>query len=297
MNSEQAKKLSLPEILSRMGYDPVSIRKGGNEYWYCSPFRTEKEASFHTSFLGGQWIWNDFGDSGGTVIDFVLRHEGFSKVSDALHFLDKMFYSKRFKYKTPAQNLFSSQEQPSTLELIKVIRISNKALLGYLVGERKIKLDVVFPYLSEIHYKNTENGKLYFAFGIQNRSDGFEIRNRYFKSSIGQKDFSFFKGTGGQNAALVFEGFLDFFSYLTHQNILRPEEDVIILNSASYRKPVLDFIKSRNYQSIFTYFDNDNTGTQLTSQFSDELTVMQVRSMNHIYADFKDYNDYLVHAF
>ena len=64
MNSEQAKKLSLPDILSRLGHQPTEIKNGGNEYWYRSPFRKEKEASFHTSFLGGKWIWNDFADSG-----------------------------------------------------------------------------------------------------------------------------------------------------------------------------------------------------------------------------------------
>ena len=88
MNSEQAKKLSLPDIMSRLGYEPTEITKGGAEYWYCSPFRKEKEPSFHTSYLGGKWIWNDFADSGGTVIDFVMRHEGYTKVSDALRFLE-----------------------------------------------------------------------------------------------------------------------------------------------------------------------------------------------------------------
>ena len=56
MNSEQAKKLSLPDIMSRLGYEPTEITKGGAEYWYCSPFRKEKEPSFHTSYLGGKWI-------------------------------------------------------------------------------------------------------------------------------------------------------------------------------------------------------------------------------------------------
>ena len=210
-----------------------------------------------------------------------------------------MLYSKKFEKTKGArsQNLFSSQKPNSTLELVEVVRLSNKALLGYLAGERKISLDVVFPYLSEIHYKNTESGKTYFAFGIQNKSDGFEIRNRYFKSSIGKKDFSFFKGAGDNTSVLVFEGFLDFLSYLTHQIITLPQEDVIILNSASYKNPVLDFIKAHGYQTAFTFFDNDKTGEQITDQFLSDLAATQVKPMNHLYAGFKDYNDFLTHRF
>jgi DNA primase len=105
MNSFEAKKLNLPEIMSRLGHEPISIKKGGNEYWYNSPFRAEKDASFHTSYLGGKWIWNDFGDSGGTVIDFILRHENMTMVSDALKFLDDMYgnVGDKLKYKVVLQ--------------------------------------------------------------------------------------------------------------------------------------------------------------------------------------------------
>ena len=58
MNSYQAKQLNLPDLMGRLGYEPTSIKKEGKEYWYLSPFRKEKDASVHTSFLGGKWIWN-----------------------------------------------------------------------------------------------------------------------------------------------------------------------------------------------------------------------------------------------
>ena len=67
MNSYQAKKLNLPEIMARLGYQPTKEAKGGIEYWYNSPFRAEKEASFHTTYKGGKWIWNDFGDTSSAV--------------------------------------------------------------------------------------------------------------------------------------------------------------------------------------------------------------------------------------
>ncbi len=54
----------MPELLNCFGHQPVNIIKQGREYWYISPFRYEKEPSFHTSYLGGKWIWNDFGRGG-----------------------------------------------------------------------------------------------------------------------------------------------------------------------------------------------------------------------------------------
>ena len=91
MNSHQAKQIDLPNLMSRLGYEPTAIKKGGNEYWYRSPFRSEKDASFHTSYLGGKWIWKDFGDIGGTVIDFVMRHERLNSVKEALSYLEGIY--------------------------------------------------------------------------------------------------------------------------------------------------------------------------------------------------------------
>ena len=96
MNAQQAKKIDLPDLLSRFGYEPIKITQGGRELWYPSPFRKEKTASFHTTFKGDKWIWNDFGDSGGNVIDFVMRHEGLL-FKEALAFLRNMYQGSLFE--------------------------------------------------------------------------------------------------------------------------------------------------------------------------------------------------------
>lgn len=63
----------------------------------------------------GKWIWNDFGDIGGTVIDFIMRHEGYSQVKDALSFLENMFPGHLFETASNTSqsgpNLFSFQQQ------------------------------------------------------------------------------------------------------------------------------------------------------------------------------------------
>ena len=52
-NSAWAKEnVAMPDLLSAFGHMPVRATKQGAEYWYISPFRYEKEPSFHTSYLG-----------------------------------------------------------------------------------------------------------------------------------------------------------------------------------------------------------------------------------------------------
>ena len=44
MKCEEGNKLDLVEYLFSLGFTPTKIR--GNNYWYTSPLRDEKEASF-----------------------------------------------------------------------------------------------------------------------------------------------------------------------------------------------------------------------------------------------------------
>ena len=73
MNADQAKRLNLKDLLARLGFAPDHEAKG--EFWYRSPFREEKEPSFHLKEDSGKWFWNDFGaGEGGNVIAFALKY-------------------------------------------------------------------------------------------------------------------------------------------------------------------------------------------------------------------------------
>jgi len=292
MNSYQAKKLSLPEIMARLGYEPVKTQKNGKEYWYASPFRAEKTPSFHTSFLGGQWIWNDFADRGGTVIDFVLRHENYNNVADALHFLENMFHSANFKPHTAKKFNFTSKStlNEKTLVLDEIKPLKHPALIGYLSKERAIDLTIGKSYLKEVHFHNTENKKKYFALGMENQSGGYEIRNPFFKSSLGSKDLSFIKGQGREEIS-VFEGYMDFLSFLTDSKKKNLKGDVLILNSISFTEKAMLFIHEQNYSKLYAFLDNDAKGMETLNSFR-ELPI-EVVALNHLYKGFKDYNQYL----
>jgi CHC2 zinc finger len=304
MNTQQAKQIDFPKFLSQHGFEPVKSLKSGHELWYISPFRNEKTPSFHTSFLGGKWIWNDFGDEGGTIIDFVMRYKNID-IQEALNYLETFSDKVVLIEKEQAEGGPQYFEPIFRIDAIQSISKTK----DFIEKQRGINIEVADKYFSEIVFTNTQTQKQYFGIGLKNVSEGYEIRNPFFKTSIGKKDFSFLKGqkTG---SVCIFEGFLDFPSLIVDLQTFRQSEDlaniflsneknslstdVIILNSASFKKPVLDFIKMQNYKFIHGFWDNDKTGLDLKTYFEEALGQHKVISWNHLYEPCKDYNEYLV---
>lgn len=296
MNTEQAKQLSLPDILRKLGHQPAKTTKEGREVWYASPFRTEKDPSFHTSFLGGKWIWKDFGDAGGTVIDFIMRYRN-TDVKGALSFLDDLYGVTPIHYstiKTAKSNPKTELTEEAIFQLDQVYSFGSRAksILFYITQERGINAEIAKKYLKEVHFKNLQTGKPYFAAGFLNVKNGYEIRNPYFKSTVGEKAISHLQN--GSKTVLVFEGFLDFLSYLTDKKQNDTPDDVIILNSISFHVQAAEAIQSKGYTTILTFFDNDRSGNELTNNYADTFKNARFSPQNHLYIAFKDYNEALI---
>lgn len=316
MNSKQAKQLSLPEIMSRLGYEPSRIVRQGREVWYNSPFRKEKDASFHTSYLGNQWIWNDFGDTGGTVVDFVLRHENYQNVKDALAFLDRMFpghsqsqpAGRGGEESNPQQQFFPTQQsyqfqgaKPSMealdrqLLFVQASTITNPLIFAYLEG-RGIPRELAVQYLMEVRYRNLKNGKEYFAFAMLNESGGYEIRvasDQYaFKSALIARDITLIEGRPNTDSVSVFEGMVDYLSLLVLLGVRKLSGDAIVLHSLSSFQRAAAFIQSKSYATINTFLDNDGAGEGGTARFREifgERVIVQSKG----FAPHHDLNDAL----
>ena len=65
----QANQIDLVEYLEKLGYKPQKIR--GNDYWYLSPLRDEKTASFKVNRSKNVWYDHAIGKGGG-VVDFGM---------------------------------------------------------------------------------------------------------------------------------------------------------------------------------------------------------------------------------
>ncbi|MFK7979284.1 MAG: toprim domain-containing protein [Saprospiraceae bacterium] len=317
MNSEQAKQLSIPDLMGMWGYEPVKILKNGNSLWYTSPFRKEKDPSFVTTYTGGKckWIWKDFGDSGGTIIDLVERYQSLG-ISASLAYLERMFgkqtsknnrvgdrQTSLFSFKQqsnlsakPTDQNFSSQELE--LKLLNVKPVTSPIIFSYLTKERCIDRKLIDKYLVEVSYDNLAMKKRFFAFGIKNDSEGYEIRSasdKYkFKSSLNAKDITTIKGTGAKPTKInIFEGMTDFLSLLTwFKRDILPSTSIIMNSTNANLDKTISALKMGNYNKINTFFDNDSTGIKtfeaIKAEFPDNTF-----SQSSLFASHTDFNDML----
>jgi hypothetical protein len=97
----------------------------------------------------------------------------------------------------------------------------------------------------------------YFAIGFPNDKGGFVLRSSCFKGCTSQAPTIL---KNGNPACYVFEGFMDFLSYLTLQGIDRLPQDVVVLNSVVNLRKAMPFIQG--HQVINLCLDNDEAGWQ-----------------------------------
>ena len=296
MDIKEAKKISILAVLSNLGYRPVRSYKGGEELLFFSPLRKEKEASFFVNIKKN--LWNDFGQRGGSVLDFVMIYHK-TDLKGALEMLQKFNLSDfKAKISTEIEKDYDlPDKRKETLKIAKKLSFGEKAksLVNYIVRERQISNEVAQKYLSEIHFTNETTGKNYFAAGFENSVGGYELRNPFFKGSIGGKAISFVQGAKLAQELIIYEGFINFLSRLTNDNLIVPERDSIILNSAVYGQDALDFIQENNYKTVFGFLDNDEKGEELNCFFQKNVKG-NYKDCRFLYEGFNDLNESLIYS-
>ncbi len=287
MTCAEANQIDLAEYLYSLGYQPEKIRN--NNYWYQSPLRDEKTPSFKVNRTLNACY--DFGlGQGGNLVDFgILYHH--CNVPALLKKLPEIFSFHPQQTLTVQQPLPNTQRPNEALEpAIKVIAarpLKNPSLCRYL-DDRKIPFEIAKKYCKEVDFEL--NGKQYFAIGFENKSAGFELRNRLFKGSSSPKDVTLINYPDCKNIT-VFEGFFSFLSYQTLQQKNDPLTNFLILNSLSF------FEKSRlimeEYRKINLYLDRDQAGLK-HSQNALKWDMKYI-DRSHLYKKHKDLNDYLLY--
>jgi hypothetical protein len=296
MNIEQAKTVPLTAILDKLGITPQ--RKTETDYWYLSPFRKEKTASFKVHLPKN--IWYDFGENiGGDVIAFVttyLAREGEAATcSDALRWIGNMCGD--IPRIAPVETHDDVQPEPK-LKLISAKDIKHPALEKYL-EDRGIRVDVAKHYLQEVRVKNKETGSSLFALGLLNEDNGYELRNSFFKGCVGKKSISVIRGKNPSGEGLhMFEGVMDFLSIVTDLPDGKLDHDAIVLNSLSCLGKASAYIHRFGYSSLWTWMDNDEAGQKAKANiqaFVENEAGLSHYPMNDSYKDFKDVNEWHVH--
>ena len=191
---------------------------------------------------------------------------------------------------------FSFGGQPlskPSFQQLEAVPLSSPALLSYL-RQRGINTELARRECCEVRYQTDD--KLYFAVGFPNRSGGYEIRNKFFKGCIAPKDITHIRQEQTKETCYLFEGFMDYLSFLTLRLERCPErpeldgQDYIVLNStASLSKAIRPL---GDYEHIHCFLDNDKAGMEAVQELREEYGT-RIRDASHIYGGYNDLNDYL----
>lgn len=281
------KRYPIVEYLERKGIKPV--RRTAAYALYCSPLREETHPSFKVDTEKNLWI--DYGEGrGGSIIDLCMRMEGCT-LSEAIRRLGQnasldAAYGLS-KEKSDIDTSPVTPWQPSgARKLIEVSDTLPSHLEAYLADKRYIDLNRARPFLKCICYE--VRGRLYQAIGFANLSGGYELRdNKTFKGTIAPKDITPIF-TDRAEPVCIFEGFMDFLSFLSMKEEIT--NHCLVMNSVSNVARTIRYLNDRHLTHIRTFLDNDEAGRMAVQDFI--KAGFHVEDMNIHYKDFKDLNEY-----
>jgi hypothetical protein len=293
LSCAEVNQIDIVDYLSRLGYAPQKI--SNNDYWYLSPLRDEKTASFKVYRKMNAWYDHATG-KGGRLVDFGTLYHNCS-VKD---FLEKINIEKGLivsfhpHYFSLAGEKKDLSEQPGKIKILSSDEITEPELLQYL-KERQIPITIASQFCEQVCFELYSKKRL--AIGFKNDNGGYELRNQYFKGSSTPKQPKLIVQNDTKEL-FVFEGFFSFLSFQTLQqlnkknNIELParQADFLILNSLSF------FEKNREtmekYSNTHLFLDRDSAGikfTQQALQWSKKYI-----DQSHTYKKYKDLNEFLI---
>lgn len=295
---EIEEQIRIEDFLRSEGFSFSHSKKGGKDLWYCSPLRTESTPSFKVDTSKN--VWYDYAlGTGGRLIELYKQLKK-ADVKEAVYFFNEKYngiISTSEQRHNHLKNIKTGESQNTTQILKEIIPIKNTKLWDYL-RERKIDFDIAKKYLTEVHYQ--DKGRNWFALGFKCDKGGYELRSPISKRNINGKSITTLKNNSDK--VKVFEGFFDFLSYASEHKETYLNFDYVVLNTSAFAKGMRSNIDRENtdylyenlskYNRIDTYFDNDNTGKDITNIFKEIFT--EVNDFSVLFAQYEDYNQYCI---
>ena len=283
------KRYPIVEYLERKGIRPA--RRTSTYAMYRSPLREETHPSFKVDTEKNLWI--DYAEGRGrSIIDLCMRLEGCT-LSEAIRRLgqtvsDNEAYSHSKQEPCGDSNQTATRQANGARRLIEVSDSLPPHMQGYLTRERCIDLEKATPFLKCISYE--VRGQRYQAIGFANSSGGYELRdNHSFKGTVAPKDITPIF-TDRAEPVCVFEGFMDFLSFLSMKEEIT--NHCLVMNSVSNVARTIRYLNDRHLIHIRAFLDNDEAGRRAVQDFI--KAGFHVEDMNIHYKDFKDLNEYHV---
>jgi hypothetical protein len=293
MNCHQANQIGLVDYLDFLGFQPRKITR--SNYWYLSPFRNEKNASFKVE--SNKNVWYDHGPwKGGKLVDFVMEFyqctlsRALKEISFFLppagHPVSNAKPTVRWHYQD--RLMIRDAVTAATIKIQTSKPIRDIALCRYL-HKRRISKNIADKYCLEVEFTNAMKERIYRAIGFKNSVGGYELRNEYFKGSSSPKYHTFLDNKAKE--ITVFEGFFDFLSYQSLvENQDQPITNFLVLNSLSFFERSFPLMEM--HREVHLYLDQDPTGrrcTRLAMQRSNRC-----KDESQLYKGYKDLNDWMI---
>lgn len=298
MRASEAAKIPIERYLLAEGFKHSRVTLGGDELWYHSPIRSgDQTPSFKVNRPKN--IWYDHGlDEGGDVITLVCTLRKVT-VSEALSIIESLERQGLPQIKNdPVDEINSSMTICTTQgvvpesKILKVQDIKHPALMDYL-QQRCIDRSIAKKFLKEVHYQRVMSLQNYFTLGWPN-GQGFDTRNAYFKGFVGTGKSISTLNMEGNESVLVFEGFLDFLSYVGYREEVPKKEGVLILHSTALKRQAVKAIKQYEIKRVQLFMDHDDVGRACKVFFLKSLLGYEVQDCSELYTGYKDVNEWYV---
>ena len=263
----------------------MPIKKTSKENWYKAPYRSERTASFKVNLESNRFY--DYGEGiGGTVVDFWCKYKScdvkttIKEISNIISFPEQVIISK------PTLKRSSLRKSEPQIRVLEVKSLYINTLKNYLSSRGLSKK--IHPYIKEVHYEN--NGRRFFAVGFRNDLDGYELRSLYFKGCSSKTITSLIKDDS--STLILFEGFIDFLTYIERTEANEANESFIILNSLAMIQKAKPYFSK--YDKVKLFLDNDQAGLGVAEELISEFS--NIIDKSSTYSSFKDYNDFHVNS-
>ena len=289
--------ISILEIMAHYGKRLDHTRSG----LYFSPFREESNPSFHLDEAKNSWY--DYGTGeGGSLFDFVCKFAGCTKgeVYDWLASFRNMV--PECEYRSIVAPILEKSHNTGRIVIDSASHSFSRHKLIEYAASRAVSKEVLERYCEEVVYHvDTAPERQFYAIGFKNNSGGYVLRSSISKR-CSSSDITTL-GPDGQmtdkvtsNKVLVFEGFMDFLSWITDVKQETPQYDCCILNSVTNISKALPWIIAHSHVAAF--MDNDPAGKETLQKIMESVpdiasTDVCVYDMSKLYQEYNDLNDKL----
>lgn len=263
------------QITNNLFENPFKTESKSNSF---SVFTHKTQKIFIAKDLSTERIWN--------VLSFTMEYKRISFV-EAIYFL--LAFNKEFVEQPKDNNFFLSKpsfNQPLPNHKEATDKQKNN-LNYYLKKERGISPTLAKDYIKYQQYEL--KSKWYYGLFFSNDSEGFAVRNKSFKGNFGKADITtiLYKNS---TTWIIFEGFIDFLSAITHYKT-KFKANILILNSTSHTEKAKIVLKNLRAAKIYTFLDNDTAGKTATNELK-KLSIPLI-DKSEVYDGFNDFNEFL----